>query len=228
MTRMADVHVPRLDAHDEHDAAPLAATARPSRTPSIVKIALEVVLIGTGVFLGLAGEQWRESMRHRELADAALRRFRTEILANRKAVAAVKDYHATLRTSIDAYLASAPGTRRRENVRVNGVQPVFFERTAWDLSMATQSLNYIDPQLAFAIARVYNGQQTYTDLTHDILQAMYLRPPNEDLDAFLSALAVYLGDIVLNEPRLLTMYDALLPQIDRAVGDSVDEQAAPR
>jgi hypothetical protein len=228
MERMAEVHVPQLDEHDEHDAAPLPAAARPSRTPSIVKIALEVVLIGTGVFLGLAGEQWRESMRHRELADASLHRFRTEILANRKAVAAVKEYHATLRTSIDAYLATAPASRRREDIRVNGVQPVFFERTAWDLAMATQSLNDIDSQLAFAIARVYNSQQTYTDITHGILQAMYLRPPNEDLDAFLSALALYLGDIVLNEPRLLTMYDALLPQIDRAVGDSVDEKAAPR
>src|SRR6476646_1614723 len=78
MERMAEVHVPQLDEHDEHDAVPLPAAARPSRTPSIVKIALEVVLIGTGVFLGLAGEQWRESMRHRELADVSLRRFRTE------------------------------------------------------------------------------------------------------------------------------------------------------
>ena len=228
MERMAEVHVPQLDEHDEHDAAPLPAAARPSRTPSIVKIALEVVLIGTGVFLGLAGEQWRESMRHRELADVSLRRFRTEILANRKAVAAVKDYHATLKTSIDMYLASDRSPRRREDVRVSGVQPAFFERTAWDLSMATQSLNYIDPQLAFAIARVYNSQQTYADVTHDIMQTIFLRPPNEDLDAFLGALAVYLGDIVLHEPRLLTMYDALLPQIDRAVGDSVDEKAAPR
>jgi len=223
---MADVHLPQLDEHDEHDAAPLPAADRPSRTPSIVRIALEVALIGTGVFLGLAGEQWRESMRHRELANTSLRRFRTEILANRTAVAAVKEYHAGLKTSIDAYLAD-PSAEHRDQIRVNGAQPVFFERTAWDLSMATQSLNYIDPQLAFAIARVYNSQQNYTDITKSILQAIYLRPPNEDLDAFFSALAVYLGDIVLAEPRLLTMYDALLPQIDRAVGGSVDEKAAP-
>ena len=103
---------------------------------------------------------------------------------------------------------------------------IFVEGGGVTVSMFLEA-NLLD-RLHMAIARVYNGQQTYTDLTHDILQAMYLRPPNENLDAFLSALAVYLGDIVLNEPRLLTMYDALLPQIDRAVGDSVDEQAAPR
>ena len=33
---------------------------------------------------------------------------------------------------------------------------------------------------------------------------------------------------LLRVPRLRTTYDALLPQIDRAVGDSVDEKAAPR
>ena len=53
-----------------------------------------MLLISTGVFLGLMGEQWRERSRHHEVAEASLRRFRDEILANRKAVAAVKDYHA--------------------------------------------------------------------------------------------------------------------------------------
>jgi len=225
---MADVHLPRLEEHGEHEGPAERAAARRLAAPSLLKIALEVVLIGTGVFLGLAGEQWRESMRHRELADASLRRLRTEILANRKAVAAVKDYHATLKTSIDVYLASDRSPRRREDVRVNGVQPVFFERTAWDLSMATQSLNYIDPQLAFAIARVYNSQQTYADLTHDIMQTMYLRPPNEDLDPFLRSLSVYYGDVVLMEPELVRMYDDLLPQLDRALGDSFDEKIQSR
>jgi len=226
---MAEVHLPRLEEHDEHDEHVVAAPAgsRRPREPSIVRIALEVVLIGTGVFLGLAGEQWRESMRHRDLAETSLRRFRTEILANRKAVAAVKDYHATTRTSVEAYLADRT-PRLRDAVRVNGVQPVFFERTAWDLAMATQSLNYIDPQLAFAIARVYNVQQNYSDLTHAVLQTVFLRPPSENLDAFLQSLALYYGDIVLLEPQLLATYDALLPQIDRAVGDSVDQKASSR
>jgi hypothetical protein len=30
----------------------------------------------------------------------------------------------------------------------------------------------------------------------------------------------YYGDIVLWEPQLLQMYDALVPQIDRALGES--------
>jgi hypothetical protein len=68
---------------------------------SVVHIALEVILISAGVFLGLAGEQWRESARHRELSHEAMQRFRTEIVENRKAVAAVSDYHVTLQKALD-------------------------------------------------------------------------------------------------------------------------------
>ena len=48
-------------------------------------------------------------------------------------------------------------------------------------------------------------------------QAMYLRPPDENFDAFIRSLHVYYGDVVRMEPRLLTMYDEVLPQIDRAL-----------
>jgi uncharacterized protein YjeT (DUF2065 family) len=225
---MADVHLPRLEEHDEHDEPAEGPAARRLAAPSLLKIALEVVLIGTGVFLGLAGEQWRESARHRDLAEASLRRFRTEIHRNQTAVGAVKDYHATTRKDIDAYLATALAARHRDDLRINGIKPVFFEHSAWDLAMATQSLNYLDSQLAFAIARVYNRQQAYAELTHDIMQTMYLRPPNEDLDPFLRSLSVYYGDVVLMEPELVRMYDDLLPQIDRALGDSFDQKAQSR
>jgi uncharacterized protein YjeT (DUF2065 family) len=77
---MPDVHVPDIGA-------------RHGRGRSLLKIALEVLLIATGVFLGLAGEQWREHARHRDMAAEALRRFRAEVAVNRKAVADVKDYH---------------------------------------------------------------------------------------------------------------------------------------
>ena len=68
--------MPQLDEHEEEDApASPAATHRP-QGKSLFKIALEVMLIAVGVFLGLAGEQWRENVRHREMAEASLRRFR--------------------------------------------------------------------------------------------------------------------------------------------------------
>jgi hypothetical protein len=106
------------------------------------------------------------------------------------------------------------------------LQPVFFEHSAWDLALVTQSLAYVDPQLAFALSRIYTAQQEYADLSHGIMQAMYLRPPTENLDAFLAAVVIYYGDVVVIEPRLPGMYDEVLPQIDRALGESPAEKSA--
>jgi hypothetical protein len=202
---MPDVHLPHLDG--------------PQRR-SLLKIALEVALISVGVFLGLAGEQWRETAHHHEMAEEALRRFRTELMANRQAVAKVKDYHATTRTAVETYLAADSKTRSAADVQIAGLQPASFNHTAWDLALATQSLAYIDSSLAFALAHIYNSQQGYADLTRGVVQAMYLRPPSENLDAFLRALALYYDDVVLIEPELIKMYDELLPQIDRALGET--------
>jgi hypothetical protein len=49
---------------------------------------------------------------------------------------------------------------------------------------------------------------------------MYLRPPSENLEAFLRALAIYYDDVVLIEPELLKRYDELLPRINRALGET--------
>ena len=223
-----DVHLPHLDEHDEDDkkaaphtqAAAMPAATRPPRSRSLARIVLEVALIATGVFLGLLGEQWRESAHRRELAEASLRRFRAEIVSNRKAIEAVKDYHVTTKKIVDAYFAADPKKRQRADVQISGIQPPFLEHTAWDLALATQSLVYIDPQLAFGLSRIYNVQQEVSGLTSGVLQAMYLLNPTQNLDAFLGAVAIYYGDVVMIEPKLVKMYDEILPQIDRALGES--------
>jgi len=102
-----------------------------SRSGWLLKIVLEVVLISLGVFLALMAEQWRERARDRELAEASLRGFRSEILRNRKAVEGVKDYHAGLLKELRAYFAADPKKRIAENIEIRGLQPVFFEQTAW-------------------------------------------------------------------------------------------------
>jgi hypothetical protein len=70
------------------------------------------------------------------------------------------------------------------------------------------------------LSRIYNVQDEYAGLSRGILQAMYLRTPMENPEGFLGAVAIYYGDIVGLEPRLLEMYDAIVPQIDRALGTS--------
>ena len=215
---MPEVHLPKLDEEDD-DADIVVAAPAPSKPHrhGVVRILLEVLLISTGVFLGLAGEQWRESARHHELAREALRRFRSEVTMNRKAVADVKEYHATMRQKIETYLAADANGRKSLSVAMQGVRPVTFEHTAWDLALATQSLTDIDRDLAFELSRIYSAQGDQSGLSRGVLQAMYLRPPSEDLDRFFQSIALYYDDIVLSEPKLIEMYDALLPRIDKAL-----------
>jgi hypothetical protein len=76
---------------------------------------LEVVLITTGVFLGLLGEQWREDAEHRKLAAAALKQFRSEFAQNREEVARVHQAHLDQVKALEEYF------------RVNGVDSVLYE-----------------------------------------------------------------------------------------------------
>ena len=183
----------------------------------VLKGLLEVVFIGFGVFLGMAADQWRTDRQHRDQAHDALQRFKTEIEANRAAVMKNQDYRARIRTDITAYLD--PRLRPTVNLQMEGIKPVNFEHTAWDLALVTQSLADIDSSLAFELARVYGQQQIYTSLTGGLMQAMYLRPPSENLTAFLHSVKIYLDDIVEFDPGLVKMYDEVVPLIDRALKD---------
>ena len=205
-TSMSDIHVPKLDAHGGGH--------------SILKILLEVLLIGIGVFLGLAGEQWRENARQRELADRMLQRFRAEIIQNRQAVIDVKDYHVALAGDLKKYFATDPARRQVGTVHVTkGFSPARLSHTVWDLALANQSLAYIEPDLGFALADVYRTQEQLTAMTTGLMQAMYINPPGEGLTRFFDSVAVYYGDATLIEPLLVGAYDAILPRIDHALGD---------
>ena len=184
---------------------------------TVIKGVFEMVLVSIGVFLGLAADQWRLDRQHREEAIEALRRFKVEIENNRAAVANVVDYHARIHRDLITYF----NPDKKEPVRLNiqGIRPAAFERTAWDLAIATQWLAEIDPAIAFELTRVYGAQQTYTGLSSGIIQAMYLRPPEAGWVPFLQSLKVYYDDIVGLEPELLKMYGTVLPLIDSALRD---------
>lgn len=215
------------EAEEESDVSqPTAVHA--SRGKSLARIALEVALISVGVFLGLMGEQWREHEGHRELAQASLRRFRSEFEVNRKAVAAVKDRHVSDLKAMQDYFRTDPKTQQTLPLPFKGTNPAFLEYTAWDLALATQSLAYVEPELAASIAHVYAIQRQLDGATRDITQVMYAKSGDPNVRAFLSSMAVYFGDCTLIEPRLLSAYDAILPRLDRALGESVPTKSDTR
>ena len=165
------------------------------------------------------GEQWRQNAADRRLAEDSLRRLRSETQANRNAVDAVKDYHSVTLKKLQAFLAADDKARAAMSVNLEGIRPVFFENTAWELALATQSLVHMDPEVACAVSRIYGLQRRYEGLTEGITHAMYLRPPSDGVEAFFPAVAVFYSDIVFFEPELMRLYDEVLPQIDRALGE---------
>jgi hypothetical protein len=182
------------------------------------KILLEVALIAIGVFLALWVDQWRERAAHHELAEATLRRFRTEFTANRKAVAGVLDKHASSLDHIRTYFGADPATRSNMKYPFMATNPAFMEYTAWDLALATQALNYIDPDLAQTVAHVYAVQRQLDSATHDITLVMYSRGGDSDPIPLTRSLSLYFGDCTLIEPRLLTIYDDALAKLDARLG----------
>lgn len=202
---------------NEPSPADLPASSSRRRRWSAGWPVLEVFLIALGVFLGLAGEQWRSNAERRERAAETLRRIRAEMAANRDEVKRVVDYHADAARRLKDYLAAPAATRGERRFRLDGIMPVQFEQTAWDLAQSTQALVDIDPDLSFALARVYGVQKRYNGLTEGITNAMYLRPPAEDVTAFLQSLTLYYSDVVMLEPAIEKLYEEMLPQIDRAL-----------
>jgi hypothetical protein len=227
-------HLPDLEDEDEQDESRAAApdTPPPSekietapapaskhRSNWLLRVGVEVLLITLGVFLALMGEQWRENGQNRELAEDALRRLRAEIQMNQKAVADVREYHATMLSSLRAYLASDDRAKAALSVHLEGIRPVFFENTAWELALATESLVHMDQDVAYSISHIYGLQRRYEGLSGGVTNAMYLVTPSSR-EAFFPAVAVFYEDIVIFEPELLRLYGEVLPQIDRALGNS--------
>src|SRR6185369_13782051 len=192
--------------------------------PSFTRIGLEVVLISAGVFLGLAGEQWREHRHHQELAAASLRRFQGEFRANRTEVLRVKDRHAKELEGLQSYF------RDNEKGLAAHLQDITkpipspipdivtdsagVDFAAWDFALATQSLPYLDPDLVAAMSPVYRLQEIYLEAHRSIQQTTY---SYTDPVYFLRGLSAYFDDASLYEELLLKRYDELLLRIDKAI-----------
>lgn len=180
---------------------------------------VQVVLISVGVFLGLAGEEWREDRENRQLADETLRRFRAEILVNRDEILKVKDYHVERLAELEAYFAADPAERDKVEVQFAGLRPPFLVNTAYEFALATGSLAYIEADLAFTLSQTYGFQQITNELGRTVAQAMYFQPPREAGATFFATVQIYYGDLRALEPELLAAYDELIPAIDRALAE---------
>lgn len=192
---------------------------------SLLNLVLEAVLVSAGVFLALWVNNWHEDREHRALAVSALRNFASEMRTNQEAMQKNRQYHETLARELHKFLANdEPQTEEQfqKNVHFEGVRPVTFEHTAWDLALATQALSYLKPELAFDISKVYTDQSAFQTLENSFLAAAFT-PTNlstGNLKGLAPAIEFYLVDINQREPAILQRYHQVIPEIDRALPHS--------
>lgn len=192
------------------------------REPSLVNILLEVVLISIGVFLALWANNWHENRQHRALAESTLRNFADEMRTNQQAVQKYRQYHETLARELHEFLASdQPPTQERfdKSVHFEGVRPIIFEHTAWDLALATQALSYLKPELAFDISKVYTDQNAFQTVENSFLASAYTPATfsSDNVKGLTTAMEYYLVDINQQEPAILQLYNQVIPEVDHTI-----------
>lgn len=198
---------------------------RATHRRSIPSLVLELLMIVIGVFLGASAEQLRETRHHHELATASLRNLRQEVAVNRARVAEKREYHMALGQGVASFVNS-PGKPTLQRLLQlshfnSGIAQIEFDHTAWDLALATQALPDIEPKLAYAISRVYTTQASFDAFQRAFL-ANALAPTSfanvDNVFGLGFAMMGYFGDVNIQEPKLVKLYDQLIPQLDSALG----------
>jgi hypothetical protein len=189
---------------------------------SFLNLLFEVALIAVGVFLALWANNWHEDREHRAQAKAALRNFASEMEANRQAMQRNRAYHEAFARELREFLASkepASEDRLNKSVHFEGMRPVIFEHTAWDLALATQALSYVDPDLAFDISKVYTEQNAFQKLEDSFLAAAFTPASlsGDNVKGMATAMELYLIDVNLQEPAILQLYDKVIPEVKGAL-----------
>jgi hypothetical protein len=189
---------------------------------SFLNLFFEVALIAIGVFIALWTNNWHQDREHRAQAQAALRNFAGEMAANRQATQSNRQYHETLARELHEFLASQEPTssdRFNQSVHYYGMRPVIFERTAWDLALATQALSYLKPDLAFDISKVYTQQNAFQRFEESFLAGAFTPATlsSDDKKGMATAMEFYLADINQLEPDMVSRYEKIIPQVKRAL-----------
>ncbi len=189
---------------------------------SFLNLFIEVALITIGVFLALWASNWHEDREHHAQGIAALRNFAGEMETNVQATQSNLKYHETLARELHEFLASnEPATQERfsKSVHFEGMRPVTFEHTAWDLALATQALAYLKSDLAFDISKVYTQQNAFQQLEDSFLSAAFT-PASlsaENVKGLATAMEFYLIDINIKEPAMVSLYEKIIPEIKRSL-----------
>lgn len=122
----------------------------------------EVVIVGIGVFLGLAVNDWQGKVQRQHLASEARSALRAEIVANRDLV------FTRLRITARLYaLVSAHPDQAGRYVFERRNQPLLLSDTAWRLALDSGAARWLAPKERASITGVYAEQDHIDDLAKE-------------------------------------------------------------
>ena len=182
----------------------------------------QFALTALGVYLGLRADQWRDDRQRRELTRQTIANFEREIRVNRAEVARHVAYHQGVAQRVGPilhqYLASRGPVTIDSLIRgsgFDGTKADEFTSTAWDLSIATQALSYLDPALAFDLAAVYKRQQSIERFGDQYLESLLGTNTlaARDVSPGLLAMENYFRETARDEESLLAAYDSVAARL---------------
>ena len=173
---------------------------------------LEAGLIVFAVLVALGVDEYWETREERTLAETALERVASEVLANRADLLSKRDNNRKLMTDLGVALT------RLEAGEELGLSDVNYDVSllgsdAWQTAQVTRAVHFIDFDQVGRISKVYRVQQFYLDRQAPIVEVMAaLGGEDEVRDAFRS---IRRGLKVTLEVGcdLLAEYDALLDDL---------------
>jgi hypothetical protein len=188
----------------------------------------EGLFIVVSIGLAFAVDQYRERRANRDLASRALASIASELEHNLAQIEPFVDVHrhwadalAGANTShggqsaIDIYIAVRP--RLPEGARANF--PTQVRRVAWDASLSTGALRFIDYDLVAAVSEIYAMQDYYGDTARQLGSAVYAGPAMDPATSAIAVrqLTVTMREVVFAEELLIDLYRRQLPVVRAAV-----------
>jgi hypothetical protein len=188
----------------------------------------EGLFIVVSIGLAFAVDEYRERRANRDLASRALASIASELEHNLAQIEPFVDVHrrwadalAGANTSkggqsaIDIYIAVRP--RLPEGARANF--PTQVRRVAWDASLSTGALRFIDYDLVAAVSEIYAMQDYYGDTARQLGSAVYAGPAMDPATSAIAVrqLTVTMREVVFAEELLIDLYRRQLPVVRAAV-----------
>lgn len=182
----------------------------------IGELAVQIVSVMIGVFLGLIVSNWSENKKERTKAKQLIENIDTEITTNKNRILQVINYHKMLRDSSQFYLERPEITIQKSGF-FKGVNTLTLYNSAFDTGVQTGLINELPLDELQAINEVYTVQRSYEDFSNLLLGGMITLDFDESpksTQRILSFLSVTMTDVVIKEEQLIESYNKALALIE--------------